>query len=93
MHYTISCGSFSLAPSEGERVGVRGCSVSSIPRSCQYVTSDLCLPSSAFLPHPCLSVSICGKEIPSRIRLPGIKISDSLTIVGRGPTGNQEHKQ
>ena len=36
MHYTKSCGGFSLAPSEGERAGERGCSVLSIPRSCQY---------------------------------------------------------
>jgi hypothetical protein len=35
MHYTKICGGFSLAPSEGERAGVRGCSVSSIPRSYQ----------------------------------------------------------
>ena len=31
MHYTQSCGGFSLAPSEGERAGERGCSVLSIP--------------------------------------------------------------
>ena len=35
MHYTKSCGGFSLAPSEGERAGERGYSVLSIPRSCQ----------------------------------------------------------
>ena len=35
MRYTQSCGGFSLAPSEGERAGERGSSVSSIPRSWQ----------------------------------------------------------
>ena len=40
MHYTKSCGAFSLAPSEGERAGVRGSSVWSIPQPCQYVTAQ-----------------------------------------------------
>jgi hypothetical protein len=33
-------------------------------------------------PHPCPSASICGAGIPSRIRLPGIKVSDSLAPLG-----------
>ena len=38
---THSCGGFSLAPSEGERAGERGCSVASIPRSWQYLVNPL----------------------------------------------------
>jgi hypothetical protein len=33
MHYPKSCGIVSLAPSKG----VRGCSVLTIPQSCQYI--------------------------------------------------------
>ncbi len=35
MRYLQSCRGFSLAPSEGEKAGVRGCSVLSIARSYQ----------------------------------------------------------
>ena len=41
MHYTKSCGGFSLAPSGGERTGERGCSVLSIPRSQKESTHSL----------------------------------------------------
>ena len=35
MHYTKSCGGFSLAPSEGARAGEEGLRGVVIPRSCQ----------------------------------------------------------
>src|ERR1035441_7416616 len=37
-------------------------------------------------------VCIRGEGIPSRIRLPGTKVSNSLATAGRGPTENQEHE-
>lgn len=63
------------------------------PRASSAAKEQVRLQIQNCSPFPPVSILIRGKEMPSKNRLPGIKISDSLAPVGKGPTGNHKHKQ